>query len=93
MGQRRAVPGEYDSLHQYCQEGTKKDANDGLLFDLIPYRRLYKLLVKESRGEYKDNLCYLETIKDNALLWQGWTITTTLSSKLTVQTNPTNRPE
>jgi hypothetical protein len=70
-----------------------KGANNGLPFDLTPYGRLYNLLVKESRGEYKDNLCYLETIKDDHVALVGINHHKTLSSKLTVQTNPTNRPE
>jgi hypothetical protein len=41
-----------------------EDANDGLPFNLTPYGQLYDFLVEKSRGEYKDNLCYLETIKD-----------------------------
>ncbi len=48
-----------------------EDANNRLPFDLTPYGRLYKLLVKESGGEYKDNLCYQEMIKDELVALAG----------------------
>jgi hypothetical protein len=51
------------------------------------------LLVKESGGEYKDNMCYLETINDELVALVGIDHHNDPYSKLTVQTKPANRPE